>query len=106
MTIMRKKKKSNNSCAMNSGCHCKKEKDTYCEPCKKPVYKKCDPCKKVDPCKDYDMHKKHDMSCCPPGPCEDCEIKFDDTCVKLAQQAEKLFKKALDCECLAVESYE
>ncbi|OSB10586.1 hypothetical protein [Paraclostridium bifermentans] len=94
MSTMRKKKKCYNSCSANIGCNPKKEKESYCEPCKKPVYKKCEPVKKLEP------------TCCPPGPCDDCEIKFDDTCVKLAQEAERLFKKALDCECLAVESYE
>ncbi|MEG2788996.1 MAG: hypothetical protein RR942_14375 [Romboutsia sp.] len=92
MSTMRKKKKCNNSCSVNAGCHAKKE--VYCEPCKKVVYKKMEPIKEIKPV------------CCPPGPCNDCEIKFDDTCVKLAQEAEKLFKKALDCECLAVDSYE
>lgn len=94
MSTMRKKKKCYNSCSAHIGCNQKKEKESYCEPCKKPVYKKCEPVNKLEP------------SCCPPGPCADCEIKFDDTCAKLAQEAERLFKKALDCECLAVESYE
>ena len=113
MSTMRKKKKCNNSCAMNTGCHQKKEKEVYCDPCKKPVHKKCEPCKPIEPCKKVDsckemdiVCKKHEFACCPPGPCEDCEIKFDDTCAKLAEQAEKLFKKALNCECLATESYE
>ena len=92
MSTMRKKKKCYNSCSANLGCNQKKE--NCCEPCKKTAYKKCEPSKKIE------------LNCCPPGPCDDCEIKFDDTCVKLAQEAERLFKKALDCECLAVESYE
>ena len=82
MNNLRKKKKYNNSCVVNDPCTTKKET------------KKCEPCKKQEPV-------------CSCGPCEDlCEIKFDDTCVKLAQEAEKLFQKALNCECLAVESFE
>ncbi|MGL5641658.1 MAG: hypothetical protein ACRDDM_05275, partial [Paraclostridium sp.] len=94
MSTMRKKKKYNNSCPVNAGCHAKKEKEIYCEPCKKVV------------CKKPEQIKESKPVCCPPGPCEDCEMKFDDTCAKLAEQAEKLFKKALNCECLATESYE
>ncbi|WP_373598126.1 hypothetical protein [Paraclostridium bifermentans] len=98
MSSMRKKKKWNNSCGTNTGCNKKKDeckvKESYCEPCKKPA------------CNKSESYKMPEATCCPKGPCDDCEIKFEDTCVKLAKEAEKLFKKALDCECLAVESYE
>ena len=98
MSSMRKKKKWNNSCGMNTGCYKKKDeckvKESYCEPCKKEIYNKCEP------------FKISESNCYTKPHYDDCEIKFEDTCVKLAKEAEKLFKKALDCECLAVESYE
>ena len=38
--------------------------------------------------------------------CNDCEVKFVDTCADLASKAEELFEKALEHQCIAEETLE
>ena len=38
--------------------------------------------------------------------CNDCEVKFVDTCADLASKAEELFEKALKHQCIAEETLE
>ena len=87
---MKKKKKSSCSCIPQQGvCN-----DSIVESCK--VNKTCKP---VNNCKK--TMKKYIEPIC-----NDCEVKFVDTCSDLASKAEELFEKALEHQNIAEEALE
>ena len=87
---MKKKKKSS--------CSCIPQQDV----CNDSLLNTCKPnntCKPVNSCKK--SVKKYIEPIC-----NDCEVKFVDTCADLASKAEELFEKALEHQCIAEETLE
>ena len=102
---MKKKKKSS--------CSCTPQQDV----CNNSVTNTCNTCNTNNTCKpsntcDANNTCKPNNTCKKPmkkyieAVCNDCEIKFVDTCADLASKAEELFEKALQHQCMAEEALE
>lgn len=82
-----------------------KKKKKQCYPCI-PQHETCMPFKTLEmDCKPTDICKKTSKKYVNYG-CDDCDMTFEDKCVKLAKIAEELFQKALEHEKEAIEANE